>query len=450
MPFFLAAASFLIAASPPWPPIAEAQDIAALEHNSMKSGCYVRRTGGLMCWGYPVGRRFSQGTTEPYPGPVPMPALADAAQLGQRMGASICAITRSKRIKCLDADQAVDIGVSGAVQFEGGRLEGCARLEDGGVSCWGTDYGCGLGPRPDAKGCTSQTLPPRRVPGVDQVVWVSHRAQGTCAVRADGMTLCWGQYQPFGVGARGPAELARPTPIASLPPLVRIELLLQGAVGVDRAGALQVWRRRDTSQPALPFPLPGQAPQRVVELAAEEDYALAVTSDGRAWLVGAGPLDWSAGNHARRTWNDPPLALPGISDAIRASAAVNHGCVLTRRGAIQCLGSNSVGQLGDATLQSRFTDTTSVVQLTPDKVPVPNTCTASDALRASCLKAGPFCDLEPSPLLQKRWCSGATPPPDWRPPPIPKSSPCLCTCSQEFRAAQAAMLEQARQCSMIP
>jgi hypothetical protein len=375
--------------------------------------------------------------------------VPDAIEFGRGMGPSTCVLTKAKRIRCLEGEKINDLGVAGAVQFEGGRDEGCARLEDGGVSCWGAGYGCDLGPRPDDKECTGANLPPRRVPGVSQAAWVSHRPQGTCVVRIDGKVLCWGQYQPFRA-VDAPGATADPRVVPSLPPLSRIELLLNGAVAIDRSGALRVWRRSDSSRSATAFKLRGsEALGGMVDVAAAEDYAIVVTSKGQAWLLGAGPLDGKAGNHAHRTWQDPPLQLPGISDAIRASAATNHACVVTRAGRIQCLGSNFFGELGDGTLVPHFTEATTVVQFSPDKLPIPNTCKASDEQRTSCLKAGPFCDLEPSPLAGPTWCSGATPPPDWPPPP-PKDTPCLCTCSAEYQTAQQEAFKQHQRCSMLP
>src|SRR6185369_16808419 len=84
-------------------------------------------------------------------------------------------------------------GVTGAVGVAAGYGHTCALLRTGQVKCWGLGGAGQLG-NPSAFGpAPSIVLEPVTVTGLDDAVGLSAGSFHTCALRANGQVVCWGE-----------------------------------------------------------------------------------------------------------------------------------------------------------------------------------------------------------------------------------------------------------------
>lgn len=138
--------------------------------------CARLEDGSAVCWG---SNEYGQLGTAPSPA---------------KKAAGIMAMTRMQSAQDRPTEVA---GLSGAVELTLGYRHGCARLADGGVSCWGSDGGGLLGRGSPAAITDKKKLKPAKallpVRGLKGVVEVAAGAEHACARLADGAVMCWGR-----------------------------------------------------------------------------------------------------------------------------------------------------------------------------------------------------------------------------------------------------------------
>ncbi|MFO0683381.1 MAG: hypothetical protein U0234_15090 [Sandaracinus sp.] len=208
----------------------------------------------------------------------------------------------------------VVLGLEGVEELAAGAQHTCARDGTGHVLCWGSRHRGQIGdggPPGDAE----PALHPVHVRDLDGVVQISAGDAHTCAVRADGSVLCWGDdlHGQLGRGGEGGPDALSPAP-------VRVEGI-DDAVEVRAGGAHTCARRR--------------------------------TGEVLCWGGGAagqtGELAASASVLAR------PIAVAGLVDAVELTLGDHHACARHGRGLVACWGGNERGQLGDGTREARAT-----------------------------------------------------------------------------------------------
>lgn len=299
--------------------------------------CAVRANGQASCWGH-------------LPSVAPMPAFADARQV--TLGAAhVCFLRKGGTIRCwgdnsegqlgIGSDQPLppptpqDVaGIDDAIAIAAGRSHTCALRSGGTVTCWGAGD---LGQLGDGA-VTSRTAPGPAVSGLADAVSLGAGGASTCAVKAGGTAVCWGddRFAQLGNGR---------SPISAGPVVVP-----------GTAGALAV-ASRDHHACAL----------------------LAVSV--RCWGEnGAGQL----GDGTTQT-RPSPVTVAGLGDATAIAAGSTHTCALTVGAGVRCWGGNSRGQLGDGTTQ-RSTRPVSVTGLSATQIATGynRTCAVSSAARVVC------------------------------------------------------------------
>ena len=186
-----------------------------------------------------------------------------------------------------------------AVTFRAGYvLAACALRRDRTVACWGSNMGGALG-----DGTTVDRPIPVPVTGLTDVVQIGAGGDFTCARHHTGRVACWGSSNM--VGTLGDGSLS------------------------DRA-------------------VPGDVPRlNAVDLALGVGHACAVGANGRVYCWGSN-YDMALGVPSiERSLR--PLALPGVSGAVRVSTGLWSSCALLVDGTVVCWGENSSGQLGHGT-----------------------------------------------------------------------------------------------------
>jgi alpha-tubulin suppressor-like RCC1 family protein len=151
--------------------------------------------------------------------------------------------------------------------------------------------------------------PPSNVPGVSQIVGLASGFYHTCALRSDGVPLCWGY------GANG--ELG-------------VEI-----TGDSRAEAMVV---------------PGVENAVAISVGSAYSCVLKVYSTVQCWgielLSGSPPV------------SEPPTVVPGLSGVVQVAVGGGFVCALKDDGDVVCWGANDQGQLGDGTNDDSLTPVT--------------------------------------------------------------------------------------------
>ncbi|MEZ4302973.1 MAG: hypothetical protein R3B70_49070 [Polyangiaceae bacterium] len=163
------------------PGLTDAVDLSAAKDEV----CAVRATGQVVCWGHGKGQHLL--------------ALNGVKRISVGEAHS-CAVTLAGTVLCWGANKHGQLGNSSisdsaspvevkdltgpVAEVSVGRIHTCARLESGGVMCWGAEGRLGTGSGASATAAVS-------VVGINDAISVS-AGEASCAARKNGTVWCWG------------------------------------------------------------------------------------------------------------------------------------------------------------------------------------------------------------------------------------------------------------------
>lgn len=255
-------------------------------------------------------------------------------------------------------------------QISAGDLFSCARLEDGTAVCWGDNqYGqLGTGPGPHkaipsamrAARASAQDRP-GAVAGLAAAVQLSLGGSHACARLADGGVSCWGGDADGQLGRGSPPAQPPKKPPRPVKPLFAVKGLkdvVEVAAGGDHAcarladGTVACWGRNhhgqlgDGTTKAKTTPVKVGGLGGVTQLALGAAHSCALLKDGtvRCWGAGGSKVIGDPAGADRTA----PAEVPGISRAWALATGAEHACAGVKRPAIVCWGDNRYGQLGSA------------------------------------------------------------------------------------------------------
>jgi len=258
--------------------------------------CAVFSDGRLRCWGQNSHGELGYGHTDNI-GDDEVPLLSGDVSIGGK---------------------AVQV-VAGGANLGGAHT--CALLESGAVRCWGwtvSDFGeagAGILGYGNTDNIGDDELPssvgPLDLGG--PVTKLSAGARHTCALRMDGVLLCW---------------------------------------GVNRHGRLGLGHSDDIGDDEVPNPA-GIVPlaQPVIDMVASFDGACALLEGGTVQCWGTGEFGTHGAGHTMDLGDDEtpldfgPVTIGG-APAIQLAAGRYHVCALLADSALRCWGFNADGQLG--------------------------------------------------------------------------------------------------------
>jgi len=249
--------------------------------------CARRGDATAVCWGSNEYGQLGTGPASPKPG-----AAAAFAAMARRVAAQ---------------DRPIEVvGLNNAVALALGRDHACARLADGGVSCWGGDLSgaLGRGSPPPAPGGKKPPPKPAKallaVKGLKEVAEVAAGADHACARLQDGTVQCWGRNHHGQLGDGTIKAQVTPVKVKDLSGAVAL------AIGIAHSCA----RLQDATV--------------------------------RCWGWGAqGQL-----GDAARADHPEPFAVPGLADVTALVAGAEHTCARLEDRTFVCWGANGNGELG--------------------------------------------------------------------------------------------------------
>lgn len=274
-------------------------------------------------------------------------------------------------VVCEDAPCAVALTAATSQSWIGAF---CALLSDHTVECWGSNVEDALGYATDGgalDGAYPMSSLPKRVTGLSNVTSVSAGGDNGCARVADGGVFCWGAPDLVNAGASpdgGPLfaapVLAKPQPLV---PAAETVAVGTGTACVTTAtGSLSCWGDNSQAQLARPaspaFARPADVAISSVSFAAARPgagrtFALttrgAIVSWGSNHDPGCGLPNCGMFLLGRDTSEDPDpgaAVIPGLAGARDVSSAEQHACAVVGR-FVQCWGDDNLGELGRGALE---------------------------------------------------------------------------------------------------
>jgi alpha-tubulin suppressor-like RCC1 family protein len=329
--------------------------------------CAVLSDGKVACWGENPFGQVGDGTVVYRSAPVAATEVTDGPVTAVSCGSQYsCALLASGKIECWGQDvvgqlgdgaktntlAAVTVqGITNATALSTGENHACAVLADHTVSCWGINYGV-TDPAP------SVSATPVSVAGLDHVTAVAAGDQYTCALRDDGGVRCWGD------GSYGVLAQSSPTPVdvAGLPAATAISggaqfmcaLLTDATVscwGFDQQG--QAGTMIPSAQVGLPDPTVVAGVSNAIAVAAGDDHACALVSDGTVYCWGDNfNAALGTGSTGAPAGAGKVVSLEGVT---AISAGFTDTCAFVPPSSIECWGGNQFGELGDGTTVDRAT-----------------------------------------------------------------------------------------------
>lgn len=292
-------------------------------YDDIAFSCAATSSGKVWCWGNgAAGKLGNDSVTATNRTPVEVVGLSDATQVTVGDGHA-CALRQGGSIVCWGQGANGKLGngamtnshvpvavmnVTDAVQVSAGGRHTCAVRATGQVVCWG-DRGNGrLG---DGGSVAGNEVTPVTVSGIDDAVQVSSGSAHTCAVRASGQVMCWGDRGNGRIGNGGSVAGDELSPVA--------------VTGIDDA----------------------------VQVSAGFAHTCVSRASG-------GVACWGDRGHGRlgdggSTAGDEltPVSVPGLDDIVQVSAGYWTSCAADSTSAVFCWGYNVFGMLGDDSTTQR-------------------------------------------------------------------------------------------------
>ncbi|HYO52440.1 hypothetical protein [Archangium sp.] len=222
---------------------------------------------------------------------------------------------------------------------------------NGTVWAWGNNAYGQLG-----DGTTRERPLPVELAGTERVKFIVAGTYHTLALREDGTVWGWGNNSQGQLG-RPASTNPEPTPV-QVPGLTGMVALAAGSthsLALREDGTVWAWgnnRKGQLGRPAStnPEPTPAQVPDLtgVVALAAGSTHSLALREDGTVWGWGSNGFG-QLGFPSNTSPNPTPAQVPGLTGVGDVAASNDFSLALREDGTVWAWGFNAQGQLGDGT-----------------------------------------------------------------------------------------------------
>jgi alpha-tubulin suppressor-like RCC1 family protein len=267
------------------------------------AACALLEDGTVACYGGGIVGTLGRAD-RPMIDPVPtrVPDLKNVAKI-YGGGYTMCAVLTDQTVTCWGPDQSENPygarpsdrflveGLTGVVELSVATSHTCALVTGGAVYCLGSNYFGELG-----DGTTNNAKKAVKVASIAGARKVATGAEVTCAVLANGSASCWGMNDMGQLGQGNTDKLVHSDPMPVL--------------GLD-------------------------GPVKSIDASSEAGVVCALLESGTTKCWGD------------KLGDSEGAATPG---ATWLSVGWKHACVMDTAGVVSCFGSNTKGQLGNATL----------------------------------------------------------------------------------------------------
>lgn len=342
---------------------------------SWSHACAVKADGSVTCWGANGSGQLGNGSSGWEPSnqvPMEVPSVSGAADVAVTSRSS-CALKTDGHVWCWGnnrygqlgdgtfADSFVPVQVrnlAGVVALSGGAHYVCALRSGGAVSCWGDAKSGQLG-----DGTWSDSEPtPQPVSGLDDAVAIAAGSSHSCALRASGAAVCWGQ-QGLGGGRLGNGIVTYrvlPTAVPGVTAATSVTTGTKHVCSVGTGGQLTCWGSNSAGQlgdtnigrkPRPPRANPWVVGATQVAVGSRHTCAPAYGS----WMA---PLCWGSnqfgqlGDGGAESTTSAPVMVSGLVEVEKMSADEITTCALLPDGSAMCWGGGWAGQLGNGKYNS--------------------------------------------------------------------------------------------------
>lgn len=236
-----------------------------------------------------------------------------------------------------------------AREVAAGGMHTCALRGDRKVSCWGANNAGQLG-----DGTVIARPEPVTVGGLKDVIALAAGWQHTCAVVASGQVWCWGDNTlgQLGIGPKDPAPVTEPKKTGALVDAIAIGAGKGHTCALRAEGQLLCWGDNALGQIGAPgkassdSPLPVSGVAFGVALAAGHEHSCVMQGHGHGLCVGA--ASWGQIGHGTApTKVTTPQEVSALNNMQTLAAGAAHTCAGLRNGQVSCWGRNDEGQLGN-------------------------------------------------------------------------------------------------------
>ena len=333
--------------------------------------CALLGNGTAMCWGENNSGQLGDDSRTDKRSPEPVKNLVNAVAIGVGKGLGgvnhTCALLADGSVRCWGDNASGQIGdgtttrkltqstVAGgggsvtARDIATGNSHTCAVRANSTVACWGLNNAGQLG-----DGTTTNSLTPKAVPGLVNVVAIAAGAGHTCALFAAGSVSCWGANLLGQLGNNSNTDSRIPVPVTGLANAVAIAAGREHTCALLADGTGRCWGDNSFGQLGDGFnenrSVPGSNPVgnlgNVVAIAPGRDHTCARFASGgvRCWgRNNSGQL----GNGFTTNSNTPVEAVALPVAAVAVAAGDSHTCALLADTRIRCWGGNSNGAIGN-------------------------------------------------------------------------------------------------------
>lgn len=237
-----------------WSPVSVVGVVDAVEVDGGGGHTCARRAGGrVSCWGLNWQGQLGDGTTVNPTMPVSVAGVTDAVEVAAGTSHT-CARRATGQIVCwgdntygqlgdgTTTPRLTPVAVLGltASEIAAGSSHTCAR-SGGQVVCWGA--GGLLG-----DGATTRSSAPVGVVGISDAVEITSRWSHTCARRATGQVVCWGDGAAGQLGDGTTASRTAPVAVTGIVAAAEIIAGRDHTCARDASSQVMCWGRNDAGQ----------------------------------------------------------------------------------------------------------------------------------------------------------------------------------------------------------
>ncbi len=324
------------------------------------------QNGGALSWGSNSNGQLGNGTTTDSAFPVPVSGMTSGVTAVSAGDSHTCAV-QAGTVNCWGANFSGQLGdgtttqrnssvpvsgLSGSVtQLSAGSSFTCALLGLGGVQCWGYNYDGELG---NGTTNSSATTSPVNVSGLNGVTQIVSGSSHTCALLNTGQVQCWGYNYNGQLGNNSTLNSSVPVTVSGLSGVVRITAGSAHTCALLTNGSIQCWGSNysgelgngSTSQSNVPVAVAGLASGKLaVDLTGGGSHTCALFQDGSVQCWGS---DTSGQIGDATVDSNPrlaPVSVPGLaSGVLNIVASQANTCAVTTSGNLLCWGDNTNNQ----------------------------------------------------------------------------------------------------------